>query len=110
VLIKLWLFQAAHANRFRIEKIEHERIMRRSYKDVFELYPDGFICPLVYVGKRWNPMPFFLELQHTSQYDKARWQKKVRQYLQLFEGNLQLYFDTPATFVLTIPTDPEYIH
>ena len=54
-------------------------------------------------------MPCFLEIEHTSARDKQNWQEKVRKYLELFERNLQTYFDTPAAFVLVITTNPEYI-
>ena len=110
VLIDLFLFQSAYPNRFRIEKVDHERSMRRLYKDVFELFPDGFICPLIQFKKGWVKMPFFLELQHTSARDKERYQTKVRHYLRLFENKLQLYFETNAAFVLILTTNPEYVN
>ncbi len=109
VLIELYRFQRAHPNRFRIEYLEHERVMRKKYGNTFELYMDGFVRPLVYLGKRWLPMPFFLEIEHTSARDKQNWQNKVRHYLTLFENNLQTYFETTAAFVLVIITNPEYV-
>ena len=109
VLIELYRFQRAHPNRFRIEYLEHERVMRKKYGNIFELYMDGFVRPLVHLGKRWLAMPFFLEIEHTSARDKQNWQEKVRKYVELFDRNLQISFDTPAAFVLVMTTNPEYV-
>jgi hypothetical protein len=109
VLIELYLLQRQHPSRFRIEYIEHERTMRKKYGHAFELYMDGFVRVLVRTIKAWVKMPFFLELEHTSARDKVNWQTKVRKYVDLFEGKLPLYFDTPAAFVMVIVTNPEYV-
>jgi hypothetical protein len=82
--------------------------MRKKYGNSFALHSDGFVRPLVHLGKRWVSMPFFLELEHTSARDKKNWQDKVRHFLNLFETKLQTYFETSAVFVLVLITDPDY--
>src|SRR5947207_10825607 len=73
--------------------------------NTFELYMDGFVRPLVYLGKKWRDMPFFLELEHTSARDKNNWQTKVRRYLHLFEYNLQTYRSEEHTSELQSHSD-----
>jgi hypothetical protein len=109
VLIELYLLQRQHPTRFRIESVEHERLMRKKYGHAFVLYMDGFVRVLVRTKQDWLRMPFFLELEHTSARDKVNWQNKVRRYIDLFDQQLAAYFDTPAAFVLIIVTNPDSV-
>src|SRR5207302_9986444 len=109
VLIKLKLFSDTHPNHFRLQEIDHERIMRNKYEKAFEIYPDGFIRFLLKRGNKWKTRCCFLELEHTSAHDKHSWQLKVRRYINLFQYKLRTYFDAEITFVLVIVTNPEFV-
>jgi len=115
VLIHLRLLERQYPGIITIEKIIHERMMRREYLAALgtdsKLYPDGFLRLLVPTPNGLKKRYLFLELQHTTQKDKQNWQSKVRKYLDLFahEDTLTHYFATRTPRVLVLVMDEEYI-
>ena len=114
VLIHLRLLERAQPDTIRIEQIDHERNMRRTYLAALadsKLYPDGFLRLLVPTPNGLKRRHMFLELQHTTQRDKHNWQTKVRKYIDLFDqaSLLEQFFATRTPQVLVLTMDTEYI-
>jgi len=115
ILIHLRLLERNYPGIITIEKLVHERMMRREYLAALgsdsKLYPDGFLRLLVPTPNGLKKRYLFLELQHTTQKDKQNWQAKVRKYLDLFthEDTLLQFFATRTPRVLVLVMDEEYI-
>lgn len=113
ILIHLRLLERSHANLLKIDQIDHERSMRRTYLAALsdsKLYPDGFLRLLVPTQNGLKRRYTFLELQHTTQRDEANWKSKCRKYLALFEraDMLERVFSSRTPNVLVITLDSAY--
>ncbi len=114
ILIQLRLLARTQPETVTIEQIVHERSMRRAYHSLLgvdaKFYPDGFLRLLVPTVNGLKRRSLFLELQHTTQKDKANWQAKVQKYMQLFEriDMLEKFFHTRSPQVLVITMDEEH--
>jgi hypothetical protein len=115
LLIHLRLLERLHPGIITIERLDHERSMRRTYLTALgadaKLYPDGFLRLLVPTPNGLKRRYTFLELQHTTQKDEANWKTKCRKYLTLFEheDHLETFFSTRTPRVLVITMDAEYV-
>lgn len=115
ILIHLRLLERQHPDIVRIERIDHERSMRRTYLPALggdtKLYPDGFLRLLVPTRNGLKRQYLFLELQHTTQKDKHNWQTKLQKYLDLFDrpDDLEKFFHTRAPQVLVLTMADEYV-
>ena len=114
LLIHLRLLERQQPETLRIEQIDHERSMRRTYLTALadaKLYPDGFLRLLVPTPNGLKRRYTFLELQSTTQRDEANWKAKCRKYLALFEQEavLEKFFSTKTPQVLAITMDTEYV-
>jgi len=114
VLIHLRLLEREQPDIIRIEGLDHERSMRRTYLAALadsKLYPDGFLRLLVPTPNGLKRRHTFLELQHTTQKDEAAWKTKCRKYLALFEQTdiLGKFFSTKTPQVLVITMNEEYV-
>jgi hypothetical protein len=115
ILIHLRLLERSHPGIITIERIDHERSMRRTYLTALgadsKLYPDGFLRLLVPTPNGLKRRYSFLELQNTTQKDEANWKTKCRKYLALFERAdvLEKFFSTRIPRVLVITMDAEYV-
>ncbi len=114
-LIHLRLLERSRPDIVRIEQIDHERSMRRSYLAALgadsKLYPDGFMRLLVPTPNGLKRRYSFLELQHTTQKDEANWKTKCRKYLALFDrpDMVEQFFRTKSPSVLVITVNEEYV-
>jgi len=115
ILIHLRLLERTQPGILTIERIDHERIMRRNYLNALgadsKLYPDGFLRLLVPTANGLKRRYLFLELQHTTQRDEANWKTKCRKYLALFDSpdNLEKFFRSRTPLVLVITMDTSYV-
>ena len=114
LLTHLRLLEREQPDTIRIEQIDHERSMRRTYLTALadsKLYPDGFLRLLVPTPNGLKRRYSFLELQHTTQRDEANWKAKCRKYLALFDQTavLEKFFQTKTPQVLVITMDAEYV-
>ena len=114
LLIHLRLLEREQPEIVRIEQIDHERSMRRTYLAALadsKLYPDGFLRLLIPTANGLKRRYMFLELQHTTQRDEANWKAKCRKYLTLFEQEaiLEKFFATRTPQVLVITIDSDYV-
>ena len=115
ILIHIRLLERQYPGIITIERIDHERSMRREYLPALgsdsKLYPDGFLRILVPTPNGLRKRYLFFELQHSTQKDKQNWQAKVRKYLDLFTHEITLthYFATRTPRVLVLVMDEEYI-
>jgi Replication-relaxation len=115
LLIHLRLLEREQPETLRIEQIDHERSMRRTYLSALadsKLYPDGFLRLLIPTPNGLKRRYAFLELQHTTQRDEANWKAKCKKYLALFEQEavLEKFFATKTPQVLVITIDPAYVN
>ncbi len=115
VLIHLRLLERTQPGVITIERLDHERVMRRNYLSALgtdaKLYPDGFLRVLVPTRNGLKRRYLFLDVQHTTQKDSANWKDKCRKYLALFDRPdlLERSFATKVPLVLVLTMGEEYV-
>ena len=113
ILIAIRLLERTQPQTVTIEQLDHERSIRRTYQSVLgadaKFYPDGYLRLLVPTQNGLKRQYMFLELQQTTQKNKASWQATVKKYLDLFSktATLEIFFHskTPQVLVITMDAD-----
>ena len=113
ILISIRLLERSQPQTVTIEQLDHERSIRRTYQSVLgadaKFYPDGYLRLLVPTQNGLKRQYMFLELQQTTQKNKASWQATVKKYLELFSktATLEKFFHSKTPHVLVITMDAD---